>query len=231
MAFVTDLRRTVTDATPVMAAVGITDLAVEKVREARDQALATSKSLAAIDPKEVQHELTAQAELTVQQAKATPAHLINRGLELAGKAQEQYDELAVRGEKLVQRIRTQRATQDLIAQVDQTVATGKGAMTTARKAVAATQTSARATFTTGRKQAAKTVDAIASTIEDDIDTLAPVVEDSAKRTRTAAKKTATTARKGAVRTSSRAKATTTTAKKATTRARVAAEDAAAKVGD
>ncbi len=231
MAFVTDLRRTVTDATPVMAAVGITDLAVEKVREARAQALATSKSLAAIDPKGVQHELTVQATKSVQQARETPAHLINRGLELAGKAQEQYDDLAARGEKLVQRIRTQRSTQELIAQVDQTLATGKGAVTTARKAVAATQTSARATLTTGRKQVAKTVDAIVDTVEDDIDTIVPVVEDSATRTRTATKKTATTARKGAVRTSSRTKATATTAKKATTRARAAGEATAAKVGD
>lgn len=230
MAFVTELRKSVTDATPVMAAVGVTDLAVEKIREARAQALATSRSLAAIDPKGVQHELTVQAEKSVQQAKDAPAQLLNRGLELAGKAQEQYDDLAARGEKLVERIRTQRSTQELIHQVDQTVATGKGALTTARKAAAATRTSARSTFTTGRKQAAKTVDAVIETIEDDIDTLTPVVEDSAKRTRTAAKKTATTARKGAVRTSSRAKATTTTAKKTTPRARKAVADSAAKVG-
>lgn len=231
MAFVTDLRRTVTDATPVMAAVGITDLAVEKVREARAQALATRRSLAAIDPKGVQHELAAQAEKSVQQARETPAHLLNRGLELAGKAQEQYGDLATRGEQLVQRIRTQRSTQELIAQVDQTVATGKGAITTARKAVASTQSSARATFTTGRTEAAKTVDAIVETARDDVRTIAPVAEVSAKRTRTAARKTATTARKGAVSTSSRAKATTTTAKKAPARARRATAATASKVGD
>lgn len=231
MTFVTDLRKTVTDATPVMAAVGITDLAVEKVREARAQALATSKALAAIDPKGVQHELTAQAEKSAQQALETPAQLFNRGLELAGRAQEQYGDLAARGEKLVQRLRTQQSTKDLVAQVDQTVATGKGAITTARKAVASTQSSAKATFTTGRKEATRTAGAIRDTVEDDVKTVAPVVRASAKRTRTAAKRTATTARKGADSTSSRAKATTTSARKTTTRARKASAATAAKVGD
>ena len=37
-------------------------------------------------------------------------------LEAAGQVEETYDDLAVRGRKLVERIRKQRATQDLLAQ-------------------------------------------------------------------------------------------------------------------
>ena len=40
MALVADIRKTVTDTTPVFAAVGLTDLAVEKVRDARVKATA-----------------------------------------------------------------------------------------------------------------------------------------------------------------------------------------------
>jgi len=40
-----DIRKTVTDTTPVFAAVGATDLAVEKVRVARDRAIAASADL------------------------------------------------------------------------------------------------------------------------------------------------------------------------------------------
>ncbi|MEP6798184.1 MAG: hypothetical protein ABI890_08555 [Lapillicoccus sp.] len=231
MAFVTDLRKTVTDATPVLAVVGVTDLAVEKVREARTQAVATRRALAAIDPKGVQKELTSQAEKAARQALDTPAQLFNRGLEIAEKAQEQYVDLSVRGEKLVRRIRTQKATQDLVHQVDQTVATGKGAVTTARKAARSTRRSALATLTTGRHELAKTVDTVIDTVEDDAKVLVPEVKASAKRTRTAAKRTATTARKSVASTTSRAKATTTTAKKSAPRARKATAAAASKVGD
>ena len=44
MTLVTDIRKTVTDTTPVFAAVGLTDLAVEKVRDARVSATAAGPS-------------------------------------------------------------------------------------------------------------------------------------------------------------------------------------------
>ncbi len=230
MALVTDLKKTVTDATPVFAAVGVTDLAVEKVRDARAQALAARKTVTAVDPKGLGQELTVQAEKAAKQVQDLPAHLLNRSLEIAGKAQEQYGAFAARGEKLVDRIRTQKATTDLLGQVDQTVAVSKGAVTTVRKAVASTQQSARATFTTGRKEAAKTADTVRATLEKDVDATSAQVKDSAKRTRTAAKRTSTTARKGAAASTSRAKASTTTARKTATRARKATAAGAEKVG-
>ena len=231
MAFVAELKRTVSEATPVYAAVGVTDLAVEKVRDARTQALAARRSLTAVDPRGLQHELGLQAERSIKQVQDAPAILLNRSLEIAGRAQEQYDALAVRGEELVKRIRDQRSTKELLGQVDQTVSASKGAVTTARKAVASTQQSAKATLTTGRREAAKTLDTIVGTIEKDVDTSSAAVVESAKRTRTAGRRSATTARAGAASTTSRARATNTTATKAATRARKATKAGARKIGD
>ena len=68
----------------------------------------------------------------------------------AGRAaQADYDVLAERGEQVVERIRNQQATQDLVAQLDNTVSITKGAMTTARNAVVETERAAVATLKTG----------------------------------------------------------------------------------
>ena len=148
MAFTHELKKTVTDATPVYAVVGVTDLAAEKLRaartQARTQAAAAGKTITAVTPKTVQ-----------KQVQDVPAVVLERSLELAGKAQGQYDAFAARGEELVKKIRTQKPTQDLVAQAEQTVAIGKGAVTTVRKAVSDTQASAKATITTGRHQAVR----------------------------------------------------------------------------
>jgi heparin binding hemagglutinin HbhA len=229
MARVQDLKKTVSEATPVLAAVGVTDLAVEKVRNAGTQVVSTGRAVSAVDARALQLELTAQVEQAARQVQGAPAQLLIRSLELAGKAQEQYDAFATRGEQLVRRIREQRSTKDLLASVDQTVAVGKGAVTTARNAVASTQQSARATFVTGRQEAVKTAGTVIKTIEKDVDTTTDQVTESAKRTRSAARKTATTARRGAAATS-RAKATNTTARKTATRARKATAAGADKVG-
>ena len=116
---------------------------------------------------------------------SVPTLAFNRTLEIAGKAQESYDDLAERGEKLVKRLRTQKATQDLIAQAETTVRLGKGAVTTARKAAAETQRAARATLTTGRHEAAAAVETVAESVQDEAATSAKAVRKSAAGTRTA----------------------------------------------
>lgn len=232
MAIVADIKKSVTDATPVYVAVGVTDLAAEKLREARTTAAAARHTI-----------ITTVSPRTVQRSvQEVPATALNRTLELAGKAQEQYEELAARGESLVQRIRTQKATQDLVAQVDQTVVAGKGAVTTVRKAVSGTQAAAKATITTGRHQAARVADVavdavsreakgVAQSAETVADVVADAASEGAKRTTTSAKRARTTARKGAAASTSRTKAATTSARKTTPRARKATKAAAAKVGD
>lgn len=244
MARTPDLKKTATDAGEAL--VGLVDLAVARVREAQAQTVATTRALGQIDPKGVQRELVAQADKAVKQAVNVPSYAVQRAHELVaqaeGQAKARVGELEERGESLLQRLRTQRATKDLVAQVDTTIALGKGAVTTARKAVDATTSSAKATLTTARHGLEDTTETVKDVVEDDVETVVeavkddapavtPVVEETVKRTRTAAKRTTTTAKKGAARTQSRAKATTTAAKKTTSRARKAVADGAAKVGD
>ena len=86
--------------TPAYVAVGLTDVAVEKIREAN-----------LFDPIQMRKELSAQAEKVVKQAQQAPATLLKRGRRLSEAAQADYVELAERGEQLIERIRGQQATQ------------------------------------------------------------------------------------------------------------------------
>jgi hypothetical protein len=250
MALVADIRKTVTDTTPVLAAVGLTDLAVEKVREARARATAAraefdgaalqakaqarvteAAELAQAQARAQVEAVLAQAETVVEQGKDLPALALNRGLVLAGKAQEQYETVATRGEKLVKRVRTQKSTKDLLAQAEATFALGKGAVTTMRRSATDIQRSAKATLTTGRKEAVATVDAIADSVAEETTEATATVKQSAARTRTAAKRTATTTRKSAAATKSAAKGATTGARKTAAATKKAGGAAAKKVGD
>jgi hypothetical protein len=131
-----DLRKTLTDPTPLYALAGAGDLAVEKLREVPEKAA----TLAGTDRKVVQERATArlqeaQAKLTEAQAKvaetvtALPSDFkslqekaqdfalqsVGRAAELAVKAREVYDELAVRGKDVVDRQR--KETADEIAEI------------------------------------------------------------------------------------------------------------------
>ena len=221
MTLVTDIRRTVTDNTAVYVAVGITDLAVEKVRDARERAAAARAGFS----------VTGLPARVAGQAQQVPTLAFNRTLEIAGQAQESYDDLAERGEKLVKRLRTQKSTQDLIAQAGTTVRLGRGAVTTARKAAAETQRAARATLTTGRHEAAAAVETVAESVQDEAATSAKAVRKSAAGTRSSAKRTTTTARKRTASTQRATKATATSARKTAATASKATKTAATKVGD
>jgi heparin binding hemagglutinin HbhA len=242
MAIVADIKKTVTDATPVYVAVGVTDLAAEKLREARTSAVEARRAAGLSARKALESVSASVSPKAVQrQVQEVPAVALNRTLELAGKAQSQYEELASRGETLVHRIRTQKATQDLVAQVDQTVASGRGAVTTMRKAVTGTQAAAKATITTGRHQAVRVADVAADAVTREAkdaarsaevvaDVVADAAAEGARRTASSAKRTRTTASKGAKATTSRTKATATSARKAAPRARKATTAGARKVG-
>ena len=108
------------------AAIGAGDLAVERVREAGTQ-------------------------LEALRAEVAPAKVQARLAGAPAVAQKTYDDLAVRGEKLVKRVRTQKATQDLVGQAKATLALGKGLVTQARQSVTEVERSAKATLTTTRK--------------------------------------------------------------------------------
>jgi len=212
MTIVSEIRKTVTDTTPVYAAVGVTDLAVEKVRHARARALAARADfhVSALQDKAAKraeqvvgqaHQVAERAEKVAEQAQQIPALALNQSLEAAGKAHATYTELAVRGEKLVIRLRNQKATKDLLAQAGTTVSFGKGAVTTVRKAVR------------GEAQATK-----------------PVVRKSGPATRLTTKRTPT-ARKSTAAAKRATKATVTSAGKTATAATTAVKAAAPKIGD
>ena len=195
MTLVKDIRKTVTDTNPVFVAVGVTDLAVERLRDARARGAA------------VRHDLTPSA------------------------LQETYADLAVRGHKLVTRLRNQKSTQDLLAQAGSTVSLGKGAVTTVRRAAAETERSAKATLTTGRHQAEAVRDAVVSSVKDEADTTAEVAKKSAAATRTSARRTATTAKKSTAAAKRVTKSTATSATRTAAAAAKAAKVATPKIGD
>jgi heparin binding hemagglutinin HbhA len=228
MTLVTDIRKTVTDSTPVLAAVGLTDLAVEKVRDARIRATAVRADLA---PVRLQSKAQARVAEVAEQGKELPALALNRGLELAGRAQESYESVAARGEKLVKRIRTQKSTKDLVAQAESTLALGKGAVTTVRKSATDIQRSAKATLTTGRREAATVVDTVAGSVIEETAEAAIVAKESATRTRTAAKRTATTTKNAAARSKTATKRAATGSRNTATATKKASTAAAKKVGD
>ncbi|MGZ4630496.1 hypothetical protein [Oryzihumus sp.] len=224
MALVADLRKTVTDTTPVYAVVGATDLAVEKVREARTRAAALRAELGDFD-------VTAVQGKAVETAQHVPALALNRTLEIAGKAQESYDTLAERGQKLVTRIRGQKATQDLLAQAGNTLALGKGAVTTIRNAATDTERAVKATLTTGRREATEAAETVKTSAKATGTTTRTAAKKATKATKPAAKRATTTATKRAATAKSATKAAATSATKTAEAAEKAVEAAAEKVGD
>ncbi|MGE9808631.1 hypothetical protein [Janibacter sp. G1551] len=231
MALVTTVKKTVADAKPLYVAAGVTDLAVERVREAgasaartRDEYVARANKVRAFDVTTLPTLATARVTKAVEQAQAAPT-------EAAKKAQDSYADLTARGEKLVKRVRTQKATQDLVAQVEATLALGKGLVTTTRKSVDELERSVKATVTTGRKEATVAADAIVDSVTDEAKTATAAVKGSARRTRTAAKRTTTTARTTAAKTATATKKTATAAKTTAAKSTAAAKKTAEKVGD
>jgi hypothetical protein len=220
MALVADIRKNLIDTTPVLAAVGLTDLAVEKVRDARVKGASARVDVDA-----------AKLQTAPDQGKDLPALALNRSLGLADTARKQYESYATRGEKLVTRVRTQKATTDLIAQAEATFALGKGAVTTARKSATDLQRSAKATLTTGRRQTVVAADVISDSVVDEATDATATVAKAATRTRTAAKRTATTTRKSATASKSATKRAVTGARKTAAAGKKAGTTAAAKVGD
>lgn len=225
MATTTSTKTTATKpSSPLFAVVGVTDLAVERAREAR---LRADQVRAELAPTAVQK----RAGVVLDDVLSLPTKALDQGVATLDQVAKGYEGLASRGEKLVTRIRNQKATQELVEQAEVTLSLGKGAVTTARKAVLDVRTSALATFTTGRHEAAHVAEVVVGTVREDAEVAATDIQASAKRTRTAAKRTSTTATKAARKTTTRAKATTTSARKTAASSTKAAEKAAEKVGD
>jgi len=239
MTLVKEIRKTVTDTTPVYAAVGVTDLAVEMMRDARLRVAAARADLDvnALQDKALDRAIAFQgkavkrAEKVAEQAQHMPALALNQTLEAAGKAQQTYAELAVRGHKLVKRLRNQKATKDLFAQAEGTVTLGKGAVTTVRKAAVDTERAAMATLTTGRHEAESVIEAVVAFVRPEAKAVSTTVRKSVKATRIPVKRTAATAKKSTTSVRRATKSVATSAAKTATAAATAAKTATPKIGD
>jgi heparin binding hemagglutinin HbhA len=227
MTLIPDFRRNVTAATPLMAVVGATDYAVERVRAAAGNAAQLPDELGRRVQQLEQLPATVQERVRTLDVQAVPAMAVARALEAAGRLEQSYETFAVRGKALVDRVTTQAATQDLLAQGRTTIGRTRAVVTTARRAVDETTASARAAVTTGRRESNRVVEEVAESVA----ATEQVVRERTKATRAAAKRTTATARKRAADTGSATRAAATSARKAAAKAADAAEAAAAKVGD
>ncbi|MFN8044716.1 MAG: hypothetical protein U0Q08_01440 [Dermatophilaceae bacterium] len=238
MSVITDLTKNV-DVRPFYAVVGATDLTVEKAREAAvaaDKARVSvraefDKMVADLAPAKVSERVQSGAAAAFTQVQELPSAAAAQGKSNVEKVVAGYEDLALRGKKLVERIRNQKATKDLVAQAETTVAQAKGAVTTARKAAADVERSTKATVTTARKEAVKAAEAIAASVTDEVKVAEAEVKGAVKRTRTAAKRTSTTTKNAAKKTTASAKGVRTTAKKTAAKVEKATVAAAEKVGD
>ena len=228
MTIASDIRKTVTDTTPVYAAVGVTDLAVEIVRDAGVRA---SAARADFHVSTLQDKAVKRAEKVAARAQHMPGLAMNQTLEAAGKAHQTYADLAVRGHKLVARLREQKATKDLVAQAGSTVSLGRGAVTTVRKAAVDTQRVAKGALTTGRHEAETVIGSVVASVTREAKVTSGTVRKSAATTRSAVKRTSTTAKKGTTSTRRATKSVATSAAKTATAAVEAVEVATPKVGD
>jgi hypothetical protein len=161
MSMVKDVRKSVTDAKPLYALAGAGDLVVERLR-ALPTRVATLRSEVMIDRQELQAKVTQVPARVVE----LPVAAQSKAVELGAAAGEAYDQLVVRGRKVVRAVSRQKATQELKADAATTVRRTKAAKQTAK-------TSATATRAAGKKAA----DSAAKTAKDTV----KVVEDGAAK--------------------------------------------------
>ncbi len=172
------------------AGVGVTDLAVEVVRdyaaEASKRLSEVQKSVTTFDPKAARKQAAKDAKARRAAIEKRVADLRAEAVEVPARVQQvvdinvnaasknvgdAYGDLVKRGETLVRRIRRQKSTQDTVAAAETTVAKAKTTRTQA--------TSAAKKSTSAAKTAAKKASAPKRT----------AARSSAKATRTSAKKT------------------------------------------
>ena len=223
---------------PVLAYVGVTDLAVEIVRDlvTETQTRLTDVQKTAGDPKALADRATtvvnARVDALAKDAKARREAIEARVAELQaeakaypGKVQKLVDEsvdtatdtyadLVKRGESLVGRVRRQESTKRTVSSAKTTVAKAKTTTTQAKKAVDAETTATKKTATARKTAAKKSTSKTAATKT--AAKKAPARKAPAKKTTTA---------------QSSAKATVTAAQKTASNATQAVTEAAEKVGD
>jgi hypothetical protein len=171
---------------PVLAGVGVTDLAVEAVREyvtdVQTRVRGYQKSVASVDlqPKALRDQAVTVVSDTVDSlaalsgdVKTVPAKVQTIVDENRAALNDTYGDLVKRGESLVGRIRRQQSTQATVKSAETTVskakttakATAKKATSTAKKQSASSKSSAKATVTAAKKTASSATQAVTDAAE------------------------------------------------------------------
>jgi heparin binding hemagglutinin HbhA len=209
--------RNSTEPTPLYALVGATDLAVEGVRHAlADAGRRQTEIQAQVEQQleQLQAELTKRREDVVKllgepkklqaELEQVPGMVLGRTMEAAAKAETRYEELAERGKSLIERLRNQKATQDMITQGKVTISRTKAAVTTARHSAEEVVASARETIGIGKREAEAVAEVTKSSAKAGAEATAQAAGETVAtarrkvaRTRTAAKSAAASVRKTA----------------------------------
>lgn len=199
-----DVRRLAVEST--FAVVGITDIAVERIKDATGKLQDVRND---ISSRTVKGELAKLQQTVV----SLPTSALEKSTHAAERAEETLGGLATRGRGLVDRVTHQEATQALLEQVNYTVSRGKAAFTATKNGA----------------------EDIAESAKDVVEGTAEVVSESVTKTTETAKKatkrTAKTASKRAATAKSAAKGAATSAKRTTKAAAEAVADAAELIGD
>jgi hypothetical protein len=233
MALISEIRKNVTDATPLLAVVGVTDLAAERVREAAAGAghlqQEVEKVVAQFDarPKQWRARVRELDVATVQQAPAVAAH---RAKQWAQEVEKSYEQLAERGRGVVERARQSAPTQDFLRQGKATLDRAQAAVTTARNAVDETVAAARDALTVGRWEARDVVVAVEAEVADSVTATEKVVTERTRGTRVALRDVAETVRRRAASARTATRTATSSARETARKAVAAAEAVAGQIG-
>jgi DNA-binding protein HU-beta len=234
MALITEIRKNVTESTPLMAVVGATDYAVERVRTAASNAghfqEEIERAIAQLEtlPREWQTRLRELDAKTVQQA---PVLVVHRAMEMATRMEESYERLAERGKVLLERASHTAPAQEFVKQGKVTLSRTRAAVTTARKALDDSTAAARGVITIGRREAGEVVTAVEAEVADSVAATEKVVAERTRGTRAAVQGVATTVRKRAVSTRTATRSAASSARRTARKAVEAVEAVAAQIGE
>lgn len=141
----TDFAKTLTGPKPFYAVAGVGDLAVEKIKALRPSA-EENKGV-----KDLPKQLTDKLSDLPKEARKVADKLTDRVDTQVKAADERYEKLAVRGEDIVKRVRTQKSTKDLVEQAKSTITKARNVRGTATEGAKKTTEAAKSTVSAARK--------------------------------------------------------------------------------
>lgn len=154
--FTGELRKALSDRTPLYAVAGAGDLAFEKLRTVPDR---VAELRARVEPRTVTDDVQARVTALQREARDLPARATSAAIDLTARANDAYEDLAERGKRLVDRIGRQRAASETREHARDTVSGVRRAATTARTSAKRTRTATKGAATSARKTARSAAEA------------------------------------------------------------------------